>query len=198
MSLPSTACAHNAASTSGAVLPSAASGSRSRSASGPAAKCRPDASCATPPPFHRIASVVAAISSSAWAKTPSTHRRTLASGSGFLAHLMRQVADQPIGTVLEQRRHQRVLGGEVPVERVVGQPSRGHDVGDPRPGRRPAPVHDLASRRREAAGPRSRTRLRACRASAARSAGQWRPRLPDLPPDLCSAHPESYSSRNGR
>ena len=85
-SRPSVAWAASAASSSGAVLPSAAKGSRRREESGALAKWRP---AAGPPPsalaFHSTARVVAAMSLSAWARTPRTQRRTWPSGVGSLA-----------------------------------------------------------------------------------------------------------------
>ena len=74
---PSVACAASAASRTGASLPSATNGAWSREASGALAKWRPAAS--PPPtllPFHSTASVVAAMSASACANTPSTQLRT--------------------------------------------------------------------------------------------------------------------------
>ena len=41
--------------------------------------------------------------------------------ASLLGHLMGEVADEPLGAVLEQRGDQRVLGREVPVEGVVGE-----------------------------------------------------------------------------
>ena len=80
------AWAASAASSSGVVLPSAAKGSRSRDETGALAKWRP---AAGPPPsalaFHSTASVVAAMSLSAWARTPRTQRRTWPSGVDSLA-----------------------------------------------------------------------------------------------------------------
>lgn len=69
------------------MLPSAANGSCSSVASGRLADGRSDGSPSpTLPPFHRTASVAAAMSSSAaWASTPATHRRTLPSGVASLA-----------------------------------------------------------------------------------------------------------------
>ena len=83
---PSVAWAARAPSRSGAVLPRAANGSRNREESGALAKWRP---AAGPPPsalaFHSTARVVAAMSSSAWARTPRTQRWTLPSGVASLA-----------------------------------------------------------------------------------------------------------------
>jgi hypothetical protein len=61
----------------------------------------------------------------------------------LLAHLVRDIARQPLGAVLKKRGDQRVFRPEVPVEGVVRQARRGHDVGDPRPGRRAALAHQL-------------------------------------------------------
>ena len=85
-SRPRVAWAASAASSSGTVLPRAANGSCSSEESGALAKWRP---AAGPPPralaFQSTASVVAAMSSSAWARTPRTQRRTWPSGVGSLA-----------------------------------------------------------------------------------------------------------------
>ena len=85
-SRPNVAWAASAASSSGVALPSAAKGSRRRDETGTLAKCRP---AAGPPPsalaFHSTASVVAAMSLSAWDRTPRTQRRTWPSGDVSLA-----------------------------------------------------------------------------------------------------------------
>jgi len=67
----------------------------------------------------------------------------LALGGWLLAHLVRDIAGQPLGAVLKKRGDQRVLRPEVPVERVVRQACRGHDVGYPRPAGRAALAHQL-------------------------------------------------------
>ena len=97
------------------------------------------------PPFHRTASVVAATSSStACDNTPSTQRRTrssavsdLTSGGPDSCGVVRVPSSRIAAT-------SRVLGREVPVERVVRQAGRSDDVGHPGPAAGPAPSHDLA------------------------------------------------------
>ena len=79
--VPRVACAASEACREGSSDPRVRNGPWSKVASGAAAKWRP---AATPPPtlppFHRTARVVAAMSASAWARTPSTQRRTWSSG----------------------------------------------------------------------------------------------------------------------
>ena len=50
----------------------------------------------------------------------------------LFGHLVRNVAPEPFGAVFDEGGDQRVLGREVPVERVVGEPRLRDDVGDAR------------------------------------------------------------------
>ena len=79
------AWAASAASSSGSGLPSSANGPWRSVARVALAPWRPAPVPSTAPPFHSTASVVAAISSSAWDSTPSTQRRTFPSGVVSLA-----------------------------------------------------------------------------------------------------------------
>ena len=89
----------------GRRCPSAANGSCRSEAKGALAKCRPAASPPpTLPPFHSTARVVAAMSPSAWASTPSHPTPDLALGRRLLRQLVGEIAAQALAAVLEDAR----------------------------------------------------------------------------------------------
>ena len=120
--------------------------------------------------------------------SPSTQQPDLVPPASLLGHLVGEVAEQPVGPVVEDGGHEGVLRGEVPVEGLVGQPGLGHDVGHAGPCVGAAP-RMTSVRRRSGGAPRR------CSPAPARSASAGDPRG-DVTSDLSSGRDGFSMSQN--